>query len=130
VSLQSDTRCPAKSRRRALRIFYVFVLLDIAIFCFAFSAHRLVQNALIGLGIIATTGAVWSFLRFLRAADDLQRAINSQATSFAFVSSVILSLVVGLLQRYGFLSGASLLLPAVMVALWSIGLIIFSWRYQ
>ena len=59
-----------------------------------------------------------------------QRLINHEATSFAFVASLLLTLVVGLLQRFGFLSGAALLIPALMVALWSIGLIFFSWRYQ
>jgi hypothetical protein len=56
--------------------------------------------------------------------------INHEATSFAFVGSLLLTLAVGILERLGFLSGASLLVPALMIALWSIGLILFSWRYQ
>ncbi len=88
------------------------------------------QKALIALGIVAAGGAIWSFFRFLRAADDLQKDINYRATNFAFVGSLLLTLTVGLLERFGFLSGASLLVPALMIALWSIGLIFSSWRYQ
>ena len=82
------------------------------------------------LGILLAGGGLWSFLRFLRAADAHQKLINHEATSFAFVASLLLTLVVGLLQRFGFLSGASLLVPALMIAFWSIGLILASWRYQ
>jgi uncharacterized membrane protein AbrB (regulator of aidB expression) len=82
------------------------------------------------LGILLAGGGIWSFLRFLRAADAHQKLINHEATSFAFVASLLLTLVVGLLQRFGLLPGASLLVPALMIAFWSIGLILASWRYQ
>jgi len=111
-------------------VFYVFVFLAIGTFTFAVRATQAVQEALIALGIVLTGGGIWSFLRFLKVADTHQRLINHEATSFAFVASLLLTLVVGLLQRFGFLSGASLLIPALMVALWSIGLVLFSWRYQ
>jgi hypothetical protein len=82
------------------------------------------------LGIVLAVGGIWSFLRFLRAADAHQKLINHEATSFAFVASLLLTLVVGLLQRFGFLSSTSLLIPALMIAFWSIGLILASRRYQ
>ncbi|MFY9527591.1 MAG: hypothetical protein WAR24_01655 [Candidatus Acidiferrales bacterium] len=127
---QSQTESPAKRRRNALRIFYVFVLIAIVTLSFAVRPNQSRQKALIALGIIVAGGAVWSFFRFLRAADDLQKDINYQATSFAFVGSLLLTLIVGLLQRFGFLSGASLLVPALMIGLWSVALIFSSWRYQ
>ncbi len=127
---QSQAESPTKRRRNALRIFYVFVLIAIVAFSFAMRPNQAAQGALIALGILTVGGAVWSFLRFLRTADDLQKDINYRATNFAFVSSLLLTLVVGLLQRFGFLSGASLLVPALMIGLWSIGLIFASWRYQ
>ena len=88
------------------------------------------QGAMTAIGILLAGGALWSFLRFLRAADAHQKLINHEATSFAFVASLLLTLVVGLLQRFGFVSSVSLLVPALMIALWSIGLILASWRYQ
>jgi hypothetical protein len=120
-----------KSRRKStLRLFYVFVFLAIGIFTFAVRTSHAAQEALIALGTVLAGGGIWSFIRFLKVADTHQRLINHEATSFAFVASLVLTLVVGLLQRFGFLSGASLLIPALMIALWSVGLILFSWRYQ
>ena len=130
MTTEADRESPAKRRRNTLYVFYVFVVAAITVFSFAVRPNQSGQKALIALGIVAAVGAVWSFFRFLRAADDLQKDINYQATSFAFAGSLLLTLVVGLLQRFGFLSCASLLVPALMIALWSIGLIFCSWRYQ
>jgi len=129
MTAQPDVRSPSKQRRTTLRVFYVFVLASIAAFTLGVRASHSLE-ALIVLGILLAGGGLWSFLRFLRAADAHQKLINHEATSFAFVASLLLTLVVGLLQRFGFLSGASLLVPALMIAFWSIGLILASWRYQ
>lgn len=130
MTTQSDPQHPKKLRRSALRVFYVFVLVAIAFFSVAVRPNQFAQRELIALGIAASLGAIWSFVRFLRAADAHQKLINHEATSFAFVASLLLTLVAGLLQRFGILSDASLLIPALMLAFWSIGLILASWRYQ
>jgi len=119
-----------RQRENALRMFYVFVSLAAGTFTVAVHASQAAQQALFALGIVLAGGGIWTFLRFLKVADTHQRLINHQATSFAFVGSLLLTLAVGILQRFGFLSGASLLVPALMIAMWSIGLILFSWRYQ
>jgi hypothetical protein len=129
MTAQPDVRSPSKQRRTTLRVFYVFVFASIAAFTLGVRASHSLE-ALTVLGILLAGGGLWSFLRFLRAADTHQKLINHEATSFAFVASLLLTLVVGLLQRFGFLSGASLLVPALMIAFWSIGLILASWRYQ
>jgi hypothetical protein len=129
MTAQPEVRSPSKQRRNTLRVFYVFVLASIAAFTLGVRASHS-QEALTLLGILLAGGGIWSFLRFLRAADAHQKLINHEATSFAFVASLLLTLVVGLLQRFGFVSGVSLLVPALMIALWSIGLILASWRYQ
>ncbi len=129
MTFQSDVQSSSKQRRTTLRVFYVFVFVAIAAFTLGARASRTAQEALMVLGILLAGGAIWSFVRFLRAADAHQKLINHEATSFAFVASLLLTLVVGLLQRFGFLSGASLLVPALMIAFWSIGLILASWRY-
>jgi hypothetical protein len=126
---QSDVRSLGKRRRTALRVFYGFVVAAIAALTLGARASDS-RGVLTAIGILLAGGALWSFLRFLRAADAHQKLINHEATSFAFVASLLLTLVVGLLQRFGFLSGASLLVPALMIAFWSIGLILASWRYQ
>lgn len=126
---QSDVRSPGNRRRTALRMFYGFVVAAIAALTLGVrTSHS--QKVMTVLGILLAVGGLWSFLRFLRAADAHQKLINHEATSFAFVASLLLTLLVGLLQRFGFLSGVSLLVPALMIAFWSIGLILASWRYQ
>ncbi len=119
-----------KRRKITLRMFYVFVLLASGTFIMADKASQPAQGALFTLGIGLAGVGIWSFLGFLKVADTHQRLINHEATSFAFVGSLLLTLAVGILQRFGFLSGISLLVPALMIALWSIGLFVFSWRYQ
>jgi hypothetical protein len=130
MTAQSDVRSPSKQRRTTLRVFYVFVFTSIAAFTLGGRASHTAQEALMALGILLASSGIWSFVRFLRAADTHQKLINHEATSFAFVASLLLTLVVGLLQRFGFLAGVYLLVPALMIALWSIGLILSSWRYQ
>ena len=121
---------PKRQRKNTLLTFYVFVILTAGTFIMAVEVRQVAQEALFALGIVLAGGGIWSFLRFLKVADTHQRLINHEATSFAFVGSLLLTLAVGILQRFGFLSGASLLVPVLMIALWSIGLIVFSWRYQ
>jgi len=127
---ESDPQSPRRRRRNTLRAFYVFVLVAIVFFSVAVRPNQSGQRELAALGIVTSVAAIWSFIRFLRAADAHQKLINHQATSFAFVASLLFALIFGLLQRFGIFSGASLLIPAVMVAFWSIGLILSSWRYQ
>jgi FtsH-binding integral membrane protein len=131
MTIQFNPRSASAQRRNTLRFFYVFVVAAIVVFTLAADAHAATQQGvLMAVGIVLAAAGIWSFVRFLQAADTHQKLINHDATSFAFAASLVLTLVFGLLQRFGFLRGASLLLPALMIALWSIGLILFSWRYQ
>jgi hypothetical protein len=131
MTIQSEPPSRKIRRRNTLRLFYFFVVGAIFTFTLAADLHPATQQrVLMAVGIVLAGAGIWSFLRFLQAADSHQRLINHDATSFAFAGSLALTLVFGLLQRFGFLLGASLLLPALMIALWSIGLILFSWRYQ
>lgn len=130
MSTRPGPQQPKRQRKNALRIFYVFVFLTTGTFIVAVEVNQPAQEALFVLGIVLAGCGIWSFLRFLKVADTHQRLINHEAASFAFVGSLLLTLAVGILQRFGFLSRASLLVPVLMIALWSIGLILFSWRYQ
>jgi hypothetical protein len=131
MTIQSTNPAAQSRRKNTLRLFYVFVVAAIVVFTLAADSRRAMpQGALMAAGIVLAAAGIWSFVRFLQAADTHQKLINHDATSFAFAASLVLTLVFGLLQRFGFLLGASLLLPALMIALWSIGLILFSWRYQ
>ena len=124
-----DVQPLGKRRRTALRVFYGFVVAAIAAFTLGARASNS-RGVLTAVGILLAGGALWSFLRFLRAADSHQKLINHEATSFAFVASLLLTFAIGLFQRFGLFPDAFLLVPALMIALWSIGLILASWRYQ
>jgi hypothetical protein len=54
--------------------------------------------------------------------------INYRALTFAFVGTLVFSIVVGLAQQLGFHSVSWLGLPALMISLWSFGLILYSSR--
>lgn len=129
MAASSDVYSLGKRRRMALRVFYGFVVAAVAAFTVGARPSNS-RGVLTAIGILLAGGALWSFLRFLRAADAHQKLINHEATSFAFVASLLLTLAIGLFQRFELLSGVSLLAPALMIAFWSIGLILASWRYQ
>jgi len=130
MSILPGPQQPKRQRKNALRIFYLFVFLAAGTFTVAVEVSQAAQKVLFALGIVLAAGGIWTFLRFLKVADTHQRLINHEATSFAFVGSLLLTLAVGIVQRFGFLPEATLLVPVLMIALWSIGLILFSWRYQ
>jgi len=129
MTASSDVQSLGKRRRTALRVFYGFVVAAIAAFTLGARPNNS-RGAMTAIGILLAGGALWSFLRFLRAADSHQKLINHEATSFAFVASLLLTFAIGLFQRFGLFPDVFLLVPALMIAFWSIGLILASWRYQ
>ena len=74
--------------------------------------------------------AILFLLRFLRSNDERERQINYSALTFAFTGTLIFSLAIGFLQSFGFHPVSWLGIPALMTILWSIGLILCSWRYR
>jgi hypothetical protein len=129
VTASSDVQYLGKRRRMALRVFYGFVVAAIGSFTLGARPSDS-RGTMTAIGILLAGGALWSFLRFLRAADSHQKLINHEATSFAFVASLLLTFAIGLFQRFGLFPDVFLLVPALMIAFWSIGLILASWRYQ
>lgn len=84
----------------------------------------------VALGALAALIAIVALIRFLRTADELQRRINHQALAFAYIGTLVLCLVYGFLQQTGLSCVSGLGICALLVALWSLGLVIFSRRYQ
>jgi hypothetical protein len=82
------------------------------------------------LTFVIAAFAVWSFFRLLNLADERQRRTNYQALRFGFTATLLLSLLGGFVQGFG----ASLVswggLLALQLIAWSVGLILFSWRYR
>jgi O-antigen/teichoic acid export membrane protein len=116
-------------RRNALLVFYLAAFLSacaVGLVGKIPSFHTL----LFALAIGSAGVAVVFLLRFLRANDEREQQINYRALTVAFVGTLIFSLAIGFLQSFGFHPISWLGIPALMIVLWSIGLIFHSWRYR
>jgi predicted RND superfamily exporter protein len=96
------------------------------------SSTPALRTILIVLGTVAAAVAVLFLSRFLQSSDERERQINYRALTLSFCGTLIFSLVVGLFQSAGFHSISWLGIPILMLflILWSIGLIVYSWRYR
>ena len=116
-------------RRSALLLFYVAALVS----AIAISVVGKVQSfhaPVLALAAAAAGTAILFLLRFLRSNDEREQQINYRALTFAFAGTLVFSLAIGFSQSLGFHSVSWLGIPALMVVLWSIGLILYSWRYR
>ena len=120
----------ARRRNNSLSLFYFGAVVCAACAGLAGRPQLPGRRLVLALGIAAAVFAVWSLLRFLRATDERERQINYRALALAFVGTLVFSLTIGFLQRFGFHSVSWLGIPVLMVVLWSLGLILFSWRYR
>jgi uncharacterized membrane protein YfcA len=118
----------ANRRRASLLSFYVAAILS-AIAVSGVSRSQSLRTPLLSFAIILSGTAAWFLLRFLSSNDERERQINYRALTFAFTATLIFSLAVGFLQSFGFHPVSWLGIPA-MIILWSIGLILCSWRYR
>jgi heme/copper-type cytochrome/quinol oxidase subunit 4 len=116
--------------RKVLWIFYSSAFLSAILFGAASYASVSYQRPLLVLALVTALGAAFFLVLFLRSRDERERQINYRALTFAFVGTLVLSLVVGLAQQFGFHSIPWLGIPVVMVTPWSVGLILNSWRDQ
>ena len=119
----------ADRRRTTLLLFYLAALLSVI----AVSLAAKIPSFRTFLFVLAVAGAAASLLlllRFLRANDEHERQINYRALTFAFVGTLAFSAAIGFLQRFGFHSVSWLGIPPLMIILWSVGLILYSWRYR
>jgi hypothetical protein len=120
---------PRPSRRTVLALFY-FAALGSALALGLAGRSQLFRKP---LRVSATAGAIASIVflvRFLHSNDEREQQINFQALTFAFVATLLFSTAIGFLQVFGFHAVSWLGIPALMVILWSVGLILYSWRYR
>lgn len=119
----------ADRRRTTLLFFYLAALLSV----FAMSlAGRFLpfRTPLLVLAFVGAGAAILFLLRFLRSNDEHERHINYCALTFAFTGTLIFSAAIGFFQSFGFHLVSWLGIPVLMLILWSIGLILYSWRYR
>ena len=119
----------AERRRSALFLFYFAALVSaIAITLAAkIPAFRtlLLTFAVAGAGV-----AILFLLRFLRSNDERERQVNYRALTFSFAGTLVFSAAIGFFQSFGFHPLSWLGIPVLMIVLWSVGLILYSWRYR
>ncbi|HUL34709.1 MAG TPA: hypothetical protein VL128_12550 [Candidatus Eisenbacteria bacterium] len=113
--------------RNPLWLFYCTTFLSASVFGAASYAPAPYYRLLLILALAVALVAVFFLVLFLRSRDERERQINYRALTFAFVGTLVLSLVVGLVQQLGFHSMSWLGIPALMLVLWSVGLILNSW---
>jgi heme/copper-type cytochrome/quinol oxidase subunit 4 len=114
--------------RSVLWLFYSSAFLSTIVFSAAPYAPASYYWPLLILALAVALAAAFFLVLFLRSKDERERQINYRALTFAFVGTLVFSLVVGMAQQLGFHSVSWLGLPAVMIVLWSFGLILYSWR--
>ncbi len=74
--------------------------------------------------------AVYVFLGYLNAVDELQQKIQLNAIGLSASLTALLSLTVGFLEAAGFPRPSWLFIFPLMVAFWSLGLVFFNRRYS
>jgi heme/copper-type cytochrome/quinol oxidase subunit 4 len=119
----------ADRRRTTLLLFYLAALFSVIAVSLAAQIPSL-RTLLFVLAVAGAGATILLLLRFLRANDEHERQINYLALMFAFVGTLAFCVAVGFLQSFGFHPVSWLGIPPLMIILWSIGLILYSWRYR
>ena len=88
------------------------------------------EKPLVLLPILPAALATWAFLSMIREADELERRINYQALSFAFVVTFSASLAYALLEDLGLPRVSSFWWWLVLAVSWGVGLTIYSRKYR
>ena len=129
MNLQPFQHELANRRRTALVLFYLPAILSVIAIGIEGKSPSF-RTPLLALAIVGAGVAILFLSRFLRSNDEHERQINYRALTFAFIGTLVFSAAIGFLQNFGFHSVSWLGIPALMVTLWSIGLILYSWRYR
>ena len=114
--------------RSVLWLFYSSAFLSAILFNVASYASVSYYRLLLVLAFVTALAAAFFLVLFFRSKDERERQTNYGALTLAFVGTRVFSLGVGLAQQLGFHSVSWLGLPALMISLWSFGLILYSWR--
>jgi FtsH-binding integral membrane protein len=119
----------ADRRRATLWLFYLAALLSVIAVSLV---GRILpfRRPLLVLAVAGAGAAILFLLRFLRATDEHERQINYRALTFAFTGTLIFSAAIVFLQSFDFHPVFWLGIPPLMIILWSVGLILYSWRYR
>ena len=82
------------------------------------------------LPLIPIVMGLMAFLRFFGAMDELQKRIQLYAMAFSFGATGLLTFSYGMLQNVGLPQVSFIAVFPLMIALWGLGSVIASWRYE
>ena len=82
------------------------------------------------LPMIPISLALLVFLRFFATLDELQQRIQLYAMAFSFGTTGMLTFTYGLLQNAGLPQVSFIAVFPTMIALWGLGSVFASWKYQ
>lgn len=88
------------------------------------------ETPMVLLPIVPAALATWAFLSMIREADELERRINYQALSFAFVVTFAATLAYSLFEDLGLPRVSSFWWWLVLAVSWGVGLTIHSRKYR
>lgn len=117
-------------QRHPFLSFYLSAAAFSVVIVLAGHMHSFWQEVARMLALLIGAFALWSFYKLFRLADERQRQTNEQALRFGFLATLVLSLLVGLVRGFGSPIVPCGAILAVMLIAWSIGLILYSWRYR
>jgi hypothetical protein len=118
------------NQRYPFLVFYISAAVFCALLIFAGRGPTPPPVAVRVLGYAVGGFALWSFYRLFRLTDERQRQTNERALLFGFFATLAVSLVGGFARGFSnpVISCGELL--ALMLIAWSVGLLVFSWRYR
>lgn len=119
----------ADRRRTTLFLFYLAALLSVTAISLVpeIPSYR---TLLFALAVTSAGAAIVLLLRFLLTNDEREQQTNYRALTFAFTGTLVFSASIGFIQSFGLHPVSWLGIPVLMIILWSIGLILYSWRYR
>jgi CDP-diglyceride synthetase len=94
------------------------------------AAGTALEKPLVLLPMLPAALATWAFLAMIRETDELERRINYQALSFAFVVTFAVTLAYALLEDLGLPRVSSFYWWLVLAISWGVGLAIYSRKYR
>lgn len=83
-----------------------------------------------GVSVTAIISAITSIMRDLRASDELQKKVQSNAIMFSAITTGVITFGYGILESIGFPKFPLILILPMMFFIWGIGLVYFWRKYQ
>ena len=120
----------ARKQRTMLVVFYASCALFAVTAALIERFSGVLRLAVGATAICAGACGLLSLYQFFKATDEFRQAVNRRAIEFAFIGSLLAAVAIALLRSFGMRDPSPYLIPAVMVAFWSLGLFFSARRFE